>query len=168
MYHSVYISVPLEEESKMLNVGEPAKDFELMDSDGKVHRLSDYLGQRVVLYFYPKDNTSGCTNQALEFKRLYEEFKKENTVIIGISKDSVKSHRNFRDKYELPFILLSDESTKVLDMYDVYQEKSMYGRKYMGVVRTTYVIDESGIIISVQSKVSSSTNAEDTLCLIRK
>lgn len=152
----------------MLNVGEPAKDFELMDSDGKVHRLSDYLGQRVVLYFYPKDNTSGCTNQALEFKRLYKEFKKENTVIIGISKDSVKSHRNFRDKYELPFILLSDESTEVLDMYGVYQEKSMYGRKYMGVVRTTYVIDESGIIISVQSKVSSSTNAEDTLCLIRK
>lgn len=152
----------------MIDVGQKAIDFELMDSDGKTHRLSDYLGHKVVLYFYPKDNTSGCTNQALEFKRLYNDFNKENTVILGISKDSVKSHKNFRDKYELPFILLSDESTKVLDMYGVYQEKSMYGRKYMGVVRTTYIIDEEGKVESVQTKVSSVTNAEDTLCILRK
>ena len=125
----------------MNNINERATDFTLNDENGVPHSLKDYLGKKVVLYFYPKDNTSGCTSQALGFKELYDEFVKENAVIIGISKDSSSSHKKFKDKYDFPFILLSDESTKVLNDYGVYQEKSMYGRKYMGIVRTTFVIN---------------------------
>ncbi len=152
----------------MLNIGDKAIEFDLPDSEGVYHRLSEFLGKRVVLYFYPKDNTSGCTTQALGFKEHIEAFHDLNTVIIGISKDSVKSHKKFKEKYELPFLLLSDESTKVLQAYGVYQEKSMYGRKYMGVVRTTYIIDEKGIIVSVEEKVSSSKNPIDTLTFIQR
>ena len=129
----------------MLSIGDKAIEFNLPDSEGVNHRLSDFLGKRVVLY--PKDNTSGCTTQALGFKEHIEAFHNLNTVVIGISKDSVKSHKNFKEKYELPFLLLSDEGTKVLQAYGVNQEKSMYGRKYMGVVRTTYIIDLSLIHI---------------------
>lgn len=152
----------------MIEVGSKALDFSLPDENGKLHSLSDYKGKKIVLYFYPKDNTSGCTNQALEFKRLYDEFKDLNTVIIGISKDSVKSHINFKNKYEFPFILLSDENLDAINKYEVMQEKSMYGKKYMGVVRSTFIIDENGIIKSIERKVNSSKNAEDTLCIIKK
>ncbi len=152
----------------MLNIGDKAIEFNLPDSEGVYHHLSDFLGKRVVLYFYPKDNTSGCTAQALGFKEYIEAFQNLNTVVIGISKDSVKSHKNFKEKYELPFLLLSDESTKVLQAYGVYQEKSMYGRKYMGVVRTTYIIDEQGIIVSAKEKVNSSQNPIDTLTFIQR
>ena len=147
----------------MLEINTLAPDFDLPDETGTMRRLSDFLGKKVVLYFYPKDLTSGCTTQALAFKQLFKEFEKENAVIIGISKDSVSSHRKFKEKYDLPFLLLSDESTEVLQAYGVYQEKSMYGRKYMGVVRSTYVIDEKGFIRSAQWKVSSSANPQEVL-----
>ena len=150
----------------MNNINERATDFTLNDENGVPHSLKDYLGKKVVLYFYPKDNTSGCTSQALGFKELYEEFVKENAVIIGISKDSSASHKKFKDKYDFPFILLSDESTKVLNDYGVYQEKSMYGRKYMGIVRTTFVINEEGIIISKEEKVNAKENPYCTLKII--
>ncbi len=150
-----------------MKINDKAIDFNLMDSDGIYHKLSQFLGQKVVLYFYPKDNTSGCTNQALEFKRLYQEFKDLNTVLIGISKDSVSSHKKFSTKYDLPFLLLSDESLEVLKAYGVYQEKTMYGKKFMGVIRTTFIINEQGYIISKEEKVSSSKNPLETLNRIR-
>lgn len=152
----------------MIEIGNKAIDFTLPDEKGNMHSLSDFLGQRVVLYFYPKDNTSGCTNQALEFKRLFEDFLISNTVIIGVSKDSVKSHMNFKTKYDFPFILLSDTNLDAINKYEVLQEKSMYGKKYMGVVRSTFVIDENGIIQSIERGVNSSKNANDTLCIIKK
>lgn len=151
----------------MLKVGDKAIPFELPDSDGNYHKLSDFLGQKVVLYFYPKDNTSGCTTQALEFKKLFHEFTDNHAVIIGISKDSIASHKKFKEKYELPFLVLSDESTEVLNAYGVYRQKSMYGRTYMGIVRTTYVIDEEGNIISVWEKASSTKNPMDSLNFIK-
>ena len=150
-----------------MKVFDKAIDFSLPDENGKIHRLPDYLGKKVVLYFYPKDSTSGCTEQALEFKRLYEDFKNENAVILGISKDSVKSHLKFKTSNDLPFTLLSDETHEVITAYGVYQEKSMYGKKYMGIVRTTYVINEEGYIISIEEKVNSKKNPENTLCLLR-
>ena len=150
-----------------MKVFDKAIDFSLPDENGKIHRLTDYLGKKVVLYFYPKDSTSGCTEQALEFKRLYEDFKNENAVILGISKDSVKSHLKFKTSNDLPFTLLSDETHEVITAYGVYQEKSMYGKKYMGIVRTTYVINEEGYIISIEEKVNSKKNPENTLCLLR-
>ncbi|MGM9859044.1 MAG: peroxiredoxin [Bacilli bacterium] len=152
----------------MLEVNTKAPDFELPDENGIMHKLSSYLGKRVVLYFYPKDNTSGCTMQALEFKRLFEDFKNTNTVIIGISKDSIKSHLNFKSKYELPFIILSDTNLEAINAYNVYEEKSMYGKKYMGVVRSTFVIDEKGYIMDIKRKVNASKNPEETLCLLNK
>lgn len=151
----------------MLKIGDKAIPFELPDSEGKYHKLSDFLGQKVVLYFYPKDNTTGCTTQALEFKRLFQEFTDSQAVIIGVSKDSVASHKKFKEKYELPFLLLSDESACVLNAYGVYKQKSMYGRTYMGIVRTTYVIDEEGKIISVWEKASSSKNPMESLNFIK-
>lgn len=151
----------------MLKIGDKAIPFELPDSEGKYHKLSDFLGQKVVLYFYPKDNTTGCTTQALEFKRLFQEFTDSQAVIIGVSKDSVASHKKFQEKYELPFLLLSDESASVLNAYGVYKQRSMYGRTYMGIVRTTYVIDEEGKIISVWEKASSSKNPMESLNFIK-
>ena len=152
----------------MLEINSKAPDFSLPDENGTIHKLSDYLGKKVVLYFYPKDNTSGCTMQALEFKRLFDEFNKENTIIIGISKDSIKSHLNFKTKYELPFIILSDLNLEAINAYNVYEEKSMYGRKYMGVVRSTFIIDEKGFIKDIKRKVNASKDAEETLCLLNK
>ena len=138
------------------------------DGNEKGFSLNDFKGQRVILYFYPKDNTSGCTMQALEFKRLFDDFNNANTVIIGISKDSIKSHLNFKTKYELPFIILSDPNLEAINAYNVYEEKSLYGRKYMGVVRSTFIIDEKGFIKDIKRKVNASKNAEDTLCLLNK
>ena len=126
----------------MLEVGMKAPDFTLPDKEGKLVSLSDFAGKKVVLYFYPRDNTPGCTRQACAFGGAYERFKKENTVVIGVSKDSVASHQKFAEKYALPFVLLSDPELTAIQAYGVWQEKKNYGKVSMGVVRTTFVIDE--------------------------
>lgn len=127
-----------------LDIGSKAVDFTLQNQDGKEISLSDFRGKNVVLYFYPKDNTSGCTREAQGFKEHIEDFKAKNTVVLGISKDSIKSHNNFSCKYELPFNILSDESTDVIQSYGVWQLKKNYGKEYMGIVRSTYIIDKEG------------------------
>lgn len=137
----------------MLKVGDKAPDFKLTADNGEGLSLKDYRGKKVVLYFYPKDMTSGCTQEACDFRDSIKKFEKKNTVVIGVSPDDTKSHLKFKDKYDLPFILLSDESKKMLEDYGVWQEKSMYGRKYMGVVRTTFIIDEKGKIEKIFEKV---------------
>ncbi|MCI7019977.1 MAG: thioredoxin-dependent thiol peroxidase [Clostridiales bacterium] len=150
----------------MLEAGTKAPDFTLMDKDGNTIRLSDFLGKKVVLYFYPKDNTPGCTRQACAFAASYEQFKTQNIVVIGISKDSAASHLKFAQKYDLPFILLSDPELQAIQAYDVWQEKKLYGKVSMGVVRTTYIIDEQGIIEKVMPKVKPDTNAADILAYL--
>ncbi len=150
----------------MLEIGKTAPDFELPDQDGIMHKLSDYRGKKVVLYFYPKDNTSGCTKQACNFAELYPLFNEKGAVVIGISKDSVASHKKFVEKYSLPFVLLADENREVLQLYEVWQEKNMYGRKTMGVVRSTYLIDENGIIVKALEKVNSTNNPQQMLDLV--
>lgn len=130
-----------------LETNAQAIDFCLKNQDGKDVKLSDFKGKKVVLYFYPKDNTPGCTMEANDFKNKIEEFRAKNTEVIGVSKDSVKSHNNFACKYELPFSILSDENLEMLEAYGVWQEKSMCGKKYMGIVRTTYIIDEDGKVL---------------------
>ena len=152
----------------MLEVGSKATEFQLPDSNNNLVKLDDFKGKRVVLYFYPKDNTSGCTQEALNYKDNYDEFINNNTVVIGISKDSSKSHFNFQTKYELPFILLSDESLSTIEAYDVWKEKKLYGKAYMGIKRTTYVIDENGIIIYADDKVVAKSDAEKVLCFLKK
>lgn len=152
----------------MLSINSLAPDFSLIDKDGCSHKLSDYLGKKVILYFYPKDNTSGCTKQALNYKDLFNDIIDKNGIIIGISKDSKKSHMNFASKYELPFILLSDENLEVIKAYDVWHEKKLYGRTYMGVVRTTYIIDEKGYIISAEENVKPDGDAKNSLCILNK
>ena len=147
----------------MLEAGTKAPDFTLMDKDGNTIRLSDFLGKKVVLYFYPKDNTPGCTRQACAFAASYEQFKTQNIVVIGISKDSAASHLKFAQKYDLPFILLSDPELQTIQAYGVWQEKKLYGKVSMGVVRTTYIIDEQGNIEKVMPKVKPDTNAADIL-----
>ena len=147
----------------MLKVGDKAPDFKLKADNGETLSLKDYKGKKVVLYFYPKDMTSGCTVEACEFRDNIKKFEKKNTVVIGVSPDDTKSHVKFKDKYDLPFTLLSDESKKMLEDYGVWQEKSMYGRKYMGVVRTTFVIDEKGKIEKIYNKVTAAGHAEDVL-----
>lgn len=147
----------------MLEAGVKAPDFTLQDKDGKEVSLSDFAGKRIVLYFYPRDNTPGCSRQACAFAGAYEEFKKLDVVVIGISKDSVASHQRFAEKFELPFILLSDPDRKAIEAYDVWQEKKSFGKVSMGVVRTTYLIDESGNIEKVMKKVKPDTNAADIL-----
>lgn len=148
----------------MLKVGELAPNFKLFNQSNEEVSLSDFKGKKVVLYFYPKDNTSGCTKQALGFKELFQEYLDNNYVIIGISKDSVKSHQKFIEKYQLPFILLSDPELEVLKLYQVWGEKKMYGKPYMGVLRTTYVIDENGFISNIYEKVKPEENAKEILC----
>ena len=150
----------------MLEAGTKAPDFTLMDKDGNTIRLSDFLGKKVVLYFYPKDNTPGCTRQACAFAASYEQFKTQNIVVIGISKDSAAYHLKFAQKYDLPFILLSDPELQAIQAYDVWQEKKLYGKVSMGVVRTTYIIDEQGIIEKVMPKVKPDTNAADILAYL--
>lgn len=147
----------------MLSVGTKAPEFTLPDKDGKEVSLKDFLGQKVVVYFYPKDSTPGCTKQACAFRDAYEDYKKLNVPVIGISKDSVKSHMNFAMKQELPFILLSDPELFVIQAYDVWKEKKLYGKVNMGVVRTTYLIDENGVIEKVYDKVKPDKNAAEIL-----
>ena len=144
-----------------------APDFSLCDKNGKEIKLSEYLGKRVILYFYPKDSTPGCTRQACAFATAYEDFKGLNTTVIGISKDSVASHEKFASKYNLPFILLSDPERKAIEAYGVWQEKKLYGKPSMGVVRTTFIIDENGIIEKVMDKVKPDTNAKEILDYIK-
>ena len=150
----------------MLNTGLKAPNFKLPDQNGNIINLSDYLGKRIVLYFYSKDMTAGCSRQAVAFKELYNEFVSKNAVVIGISADSSIRHKKFQDQYDLPFILLSDESKEVINLYDVYKEKNMYGKKVMGVVRTTYLIDEKGIIINAFTKVNPDLNPKQMLDIL--
>lgn len=152
----------------MLETGIKAPDFTLQDKDGNSVSLSDFLGKKVVLYFYPKDNTPGCTRQACAFAASYDEFKKQNVAVIGISKDSTASHQKFADKYDLPFILLSDPELLAIQAYDVWKEKKMYGKVSMGVVRSTYIIDENGVIEKTMPKVKPDTNAAEILEYLRK
>ncbi len=147
----------------MLNIGMKAPDFTLADKNGNQISLSDFLGKKVILYFYPKDNTSGCTRQACAFANAYDQFKSKNVEVIGISKDSIRSHVNFAEKYNLPFILLSDPELSAIKAYDVWQEKKMCGKVSMGVVRTTFIIDEQGNIEKIMPKVKPDTNASEIL-----
>ena len=147
----------------MLEVGTKAPDFTLPDQNGNVHSLSDYRGKKLVLYFYPKDNTPGCTKQACGFAERYPKFTEKGAVILGISKDSVASHKKFEEKYGLPFTLLADPELKVIQAYDVWKEKMNYGKVSMGVVRTTYLIDEEGKIAKAFDKVKAADNPEQML-----
>ncbi len=147
----------------MIKEGTKAPNFTLQDKDGNAVSLSDFLGKKVVLYFYPKDNTPGCTRQACAFAAAYEGFKNKNAVVIGISKDSVASHQKFAEKYDLPFILLSDPERSAIEAFGVWQEKKMCGKVSMGVVRTTFIIDEQGIVEKVMEKVKPDTNAQEIL-----
>ena len=142
----------------MLDVGTKAPEFTLPDQNGDLHSLKDYRGQKVVLYFYPKDMTSGCTAQACNFAELYPQFREKGAVILGVSKDSVASHKKFEEKYGLPFTLLSDTEQEVIKAYDVLKEKTNYGRKYLGVVRSTYLIDEKGKIVKAFGNVKAKDN----------
>lgn len=147
----------------MVDVGETAPNFTLLSDEGKEVSLSDYHGKKVVLYFYPKDGTPGCTKEAQGFRDLVDEFAKENAVIIGVSKDSVKSHQKFKEKHKLPFALLSDPEGKVLDLYGVWKQKSMYGRTFMGTERTTFLIDQERIVKKVYRKVKVKGHAQTCL-----
>ena len=147
----------------MLEVGSVAPDFTLPDQNGELRSLSDFRGQRVVLYFYPKDMTSGCTKQACAFGELYPQFREKGAVVLGVSKDSVASHKKFEEKYGLPFILLSDTEKEVIQAYDVWKEKKTAGKVSMGVIRTTYLIDENGIITKAYGKVNAAENPAQML-----
>ncbi|MFQ5708242.1 MAG: thioredoxin-dependent thiol peroxidase [bacterium] len=151
----------------MLQEGQVTPDFSLKNENDETVTLSQLRGRKVVLYFYPKDNTSGCTKEACGFRDLSAEFEKVNTIILGVSPDSVKSHQNFRSKFELPFHLLSDENKEVVQLYGVWKEKSMYGRKYMGVERTTFVIDQRGTLRKVFPKVKVAQHPDRVLGFVR-
>ena len=150
----------------MLEVGMKAPDFTLLNEDGVEISLSQYLGKKVILYFYPKDNTPGCTAQACGFASNYPQIVEKGAEIIGISKDSVASHKKFKEKYNLPFTILSDQELEVINLYDVYKEKMMYGKKVMGVVRTTYLINEEGIIVEAIDKVKAKDNPDQMLAML--
>ena len=150
----------------MLKIGDNAPDFALFDNNGNTVRLSDFRGKKVVLYFYPKDNTPGCTRQACAFSGLYSEFQRRNIEVIGISRDSVASHVKFAEKYDLSFILLSDPELLAIEAYGVWQEKKLYGKVSFGVVRTTFIIDENGNIEKIMPKVKPDTNAEEILNIL--
>ena len=149
---------PKRKENIMLAVGTKAPDFTLPDQNGELRKLSDYRGQKVILYFYPKDMTPGCTKQACGFAELYPQFRERGAVVLGISKDSVASHKKFEEKYGLPFTILADPEKEVIQRYDVWKEKKLYGKVSMGVVRTTYLIDEAGIIVKADDKVKAAEN----------
>lgn len=150
----------------MLEVGTKAPDFTLKNQEGQEVSLSQFAGKRVVLYFYPRDNTPGCTRQACGFAQNYEGFTQRDVVVIGVSKDSVASHLKFAQKYELPFVLLSDPDLEAIQAYGVWQEKKLYGKVSMGVVRTTYIIDPQGVIEKVMPKVKPDTNATEILAYL--
>ena len=150
----------------MLNIGDKAPNFTLTDKDGREVSLSDFYGKRIVLYFYPRDNTPGCTRQACAFAGLYGEFERRGVQVIGISRDSVASHQKFAEKYGLPFVLLSDPELEAIKAYGVWQEKKLYGKVSFGVVRTTFIIDEQGNIAHVMPKVKPDTNASEILALL--
>ena len=147
----------------MLNTGIKAPNFELPDQNGTILTLEEYRGKKVILYFYPKDNTPGCTKQACGFSERYPQFMEKGTVVLGVSRDTVASHKKFEEKYGLVFTLLSDPERKVIEAYDVWKEKKNYGKVSMGVVRTTYLIDENGIIIRANDKVKAAEDAEKML-----
>ena len=147
----------------MLEVGTKAPEFTLPDQNGNMHSLSEYRGKKVILYFYPKDNTAGCTKQACGFAERYPQFTEKGAVVLGVSKDSVASHKKFEEKYGLPFTLLADPELAAIQAYDVWQEKKNYGKTYMGVVRTTYLIDEKGKIVKAFDKVKAADNPEQML-----
>ena len=147
----------------MLQIGIKAPDFTLPDQNGEMRSLSDYQGKKVILYFYAKDMTSGCTKQACAFGELYPQFKEKNAVILGVSKDTAASHKKFEEKCGLPFVLLSDPDKNVIMAYDAWKEKKLYGKVSMGTVRTTYLIDENGVIISAHEKVSAADNPAQML-----
>ena len=150
----------------MLEIGTTAIDFTLPDEQGNLISLHSFKGKKIVLYFYPKDNTPGCSKQACAFKAAYDVYKRNDIIVIGISKDSSRSHLRFKEKYDLPFILLSDEEHKVIEAYDVWKEKKNYGKVSMGVVRTTYLIDEEGVIIQANDKVKAAEDPEKMLAEI--
>ncbi|ALP04625.1 thioredoxin-dependent thiol peroxidase [Clostridioides difficile] len=152
----------------MLSIGTKAPEFTLEDKDGNKVSMSDFKGKKIVVYFYPKDNTPGCTRQACAFRNAYDGFKKEDIQVIGISKDSIKSHQKFAEKHELPFILLSDPDLVAIKAFDVWKEKKMYGKTALGVVRATYIIDENGIIEKVFEKAKPDTNAQEILEYLEK
>ena len=147
----------------MLEVGTKAPAFTLPDQNGKMHSLKDYKGKKVILYFYPKDNTTGCTKQACGFSDRYPQFTEKGAVVIGVSKDTAASHKKFEEKYHLPFILLADPEKEAIQAYDVWKEKNMYGKATMGVVRTTYLIDESGVVVKAFTKVKAAENPQQML-----
>lgn len=147
----------------MLPIHTPAPEFELLDQNGEPRRLSDYRGQKVILYFYPKDMSSGCTKQACGFRDLMPQFREKGAVILGVSRDSVASHKKFESAHGLPFPLLSDPELKVIQAYDVWKEKKNYGKVTMGVVRTSYLIDENGIIVRALDKVKAADNPAQML-----
>jgi len=151
----------------MLEIGKKVPDFSLQNQDGKKISLKDFIGRKVVLYFYPKDDTSGCTKEACGFSDNLPKFSKVDTVILGVSPDSVKSHRKFSEKYKLKFDLLADEEKKVVEKYGVWKEKSMYGRKYMGVERTTFIIDERGKIKTIFNKVKVDGHDKEVLAALK-
>ena len=151
----------------MLETGMKAPDFTLLDKNGEEVSLSQFLGKKVVLYFYPKDNTPGCTKQACAFAQSYDAFRERDVVVIGVSKDSVASHVKFAEKHQLPFILLSDPELKAIQAYDVWKEKKLYGKVSMGVVRTTYIVDEKGMIEKAYPNANPDTNAEEILAYLK-
>lgn len=146
-----------------LKPGDPAPDFEALNDAGETVKLSDLRGKRVVLYFYPKDNTSGCTKQACDFRDNYVDIEERNAIVIGVSPDSAKSHQNFKTKFDLPFQLIVDSGHEVAEKYDVWREKSMYGRKYMGILRSHFVIDEEGKIADAQYNVKATESAKKAI-----
>ncbi len=150
----------------MLEIGTKAPEFSLPDKEGNIVSLSDFLGKKVVLYFYPRDNTPGCSRQACAFAGAYEGFKAKSIAVIGVSKDSVASHMKFAEKYNLPFILLSDPERQAIEAYDVWKEKKLYGKVSFGVERSTYIIDEQGYIEKAMPKVKPDTNAEEILAYL--
>ena len=147
----------------MLEIGTKAPDFTLPDQNGNMHSLSEYRGKKVILYFYPKDNTAGCTKQACGFAERYPQFTEKGAVVLGVSKDSVASHKKFEEKYGLPFTILADPELVAIQAYGVWQEKKNYGKTYMGVVRSTYLIDENGKIVKAFEKVKAADNPEQML-----
>ena len=150
----------------MLEIGTKAPEFSLPDENGEIRNLSDYKGKKLILYFYPRDNTPGCTKQACGFADLYPQFSEKDVEIVGISKDSVASHKKFKEKYSLPFTILSDTELQTIQAYDVWKEKKLYGKTSMGIVRTTYLLDENGVIIKAMDKVKAAENPKEMLGLL--